>query len=169
MHARHHTHTSCILYSRIPKEQMLRPLCQKAHVETLNGGSTYGNCVTATSCKPPNLEHAELGDRGVHRYLCVREYVWVCVGVCLWVCVRVCVCTCLCVGVCGRVLVCAGVCGCLCVGVRRGGLSEVALGWARMGWNGLGSVGLAGFALLLCAGLRCAGLGWAELHCAGFA
>ena len=33
----------------------------------------------------------------------------------------------------GNVLVCAGVNGCLCVGVRRGGLSKVALGWARMG------------------------------------
>jgi len=64
------------------------------------------------------------------------------VGVCgcvsVGVCVRVCVCTSLCVGVCGRVLVCGGVCGCLCVSVRRGGLSEVALGWAGMGWTWLG-------------------------------
>ena len=44
----------------------------------------------------------------------------------------------------GNVLVCAGVNGCLCVGVRRGGLSKVALGWARMGWNGLGSLRAAG-------------------------
>ena len=49
-------------------------------------------------------------------------------------------------------------------GLRRGGLSKVALGWARMGltslrcWSalaGLGwaGVGLADFALLVCAGL----------------
>ena len=62
----------------------------------------------------------------------------VCGCVSVGVCAGVCVCTCVCVGVCGSVLVCAGVCGCLCVGVRRGGLSKVALGWARMGWTWLG-------------------------------
>ena len=61
------------------------------------------------------------------------------VGVCAGVCMHVCVCD---EG--GSVLVCAGVCGCLCVGVRRGGLSKVALGWARMG----------------------GALGWGELRCA---